>query len=393
MRFSFLFFFLFLLLVGGSIAVVAEPTVVIYQSESCGHCSVYIKELTTFLEKQGVMDIIEKDIVGDRSALQELDTFTKQRQIPYELQGHMVTIINDLVIEGHVPLEVLEELFTTYPDYDFPELVLFQDSMDLFVTEYTLMEDGNIRECSTERPLAACREQDGRTEKKNFWNTSFFFIVALNALLAGIHPCTISVLLFFIAFLFTLRRSRVGIVKVGITYIVGIFLAYFGIGLGLFKAVTFVETPHFAAKIGALLVLLLGLFNVISYFAGNKWSLGMPKFVKPTIANLLQQATLPAAFVVGIIVGICSFGCTAGIYLSIMSLLLVKTQYLQGVLYLLLYNIMFILPLIIILLVAANKRIVQKLEQLEASESKYLKLISGIVMIILAIIIFLVTYE
>lgn len=391
MRFYYLFLFLFLFFLTGSVAVSAVPSVTIYKSESCGHCGVYITALKTFLETKGISSVIEKDIVGDRKALQELDSFTRERKIPYELQGHMVTVINDLVIEGHVPLEVLEELFTSYPNYDFPELVLFQDSMDPFVTEYTLMENGNIRECSTERPVAACREQDGIPEKKNFWNTSFFFVVAFNALLAGIHPCTISVLLFFLAFLFTLRKSRWGIAKVGGMYSLGIFLAYFGIGLGLFKAVTFIDTPHFAAKIGALLVLLLGLFNILSYFLGSRWSLGMPKIVKPTLAKLLQQATLPAAFVVGLIVGVCSFGCTAGIYLSIMSLLLVKTQYLQGVLYLVLYNIMFILPLIVILLVATNKRVIQKLEYLEASESRYLKLISGIVMIILAIIIFWVT--
>jgi len=390
MRFSYLFFFLFLLLAGGSIAVVAEPTVVIYKSESCGHCGVYIKELTTFLEKQSITTIIEKDIVGDRSALQELDTFTKQRQIPYELQGHMVTVINDLVIEGHIPLEVLKELFTTYPAYDFPPLVLFQDSMDPFVTEYALLENGVVKQCSTDKPLASCREQT-QTNEKSFTGKSFFLVVAFNALLAGIHPCTISVLLFFLAFLFTLRKSRWGIAKVGGTYILGIFLAYFGIGLGLFKAVTFIDTPHFAAKMGAILVLLLGLFNLFGYFFGSRWSLGMPKIVKPTLAHLLQQATLPAAFVVGLIVGVCSFGCTAGIYLSIMSLLLVKTQYFQGVLYLLLYNIMFILPLIIILLVATNKRVVQKLEHLEASESRHLKLISGIVMIVLAFIIFWIT--
>jgi len=371
--------------------LVSATTVTIYKSESCGHCTIYLKEFKALLAKQGISDIVEKSILSDKKALQELDSFTRKNNIPYSLQGHMVTLINDLTLEGHVPLEALEQLFQQYPDQQFPKLVLFQDSMEMLETKYTLLfPDGTTASCTTATSFVSCAEQQSTSSSS--WQTSFFFLVVFNAFLAGIHPCTITVLLFFLAFLFTLRRSRMNILKVGAAYIVGIFLAYFGIGLGLLKAVTFTNNPHFAAKVGALLVLLLGLFNLFSYFSGGRWSLGMPKFVKPAVARLLERSTVPAVFLVGIVVGICSFGCTAGIYLSIMSLLLAKTQYLQGVSYLFLYNLLFILPLIVILCIASNKRVVQKLEHLEASESGYLKLISGIIMILLSLLILWMVY-
>ena len=389
MRKANFFFFLFLFILVGSLAVSAT-TVTIYKSESCGHCSIYLKEFKAFLAKQGILesDIIEKSILTDKEALQELDSFTRTNNIPYSLQGHMVTLINDLTLEGHVPLEALEQIFQQYPNQQFPKLVLFQDSMEPFETEYTVLSpDGTTAACTTDKSFAECTEQ--QTPKlSSSWQTSFFFLVVFNAFLAGVHPCTITVLLFFLAFLFTLRRSRTSILKVGAAYIIGIFLAYFGIGIGILRAVTFSSDPHFAAKIGAFLVLLLGIFNLVSYYGKNTWSLGMPKSVKPTLVRLLERATIPTIFLVGLLVGICSFGCTAGIYLSIMSLLLVKTQYLQGIFYLFLYNFMFIVPLIIILIMAGNKKVVAKLEHLELTKGKRLKLISGIIMILLSLLIF-----
>src|SRR3989344_4059676 len=390
MKTSYFFFFLFALMLLGSAIANAGTEVIVYKSESCGHCGIYLKELKDFLSERSITSITEKSILSDKEALRELDSFTKEHEIPYEMQGHMVTIINNLILEGHIPLDALEDIFNEYPDNNFPETVLFQDSMDAFVTDYKiLLKDGSSADCTTNEDFRLCEEKTSGDDKPA--GKSFFLLVMFNALLAGVHPCTLSVLLFFIAFLFKLRKSRKGIIKVGIAYIIGIFLAYFGIGLGLFRAVTFASTPHLAAKVGAGLVLALGLFNLISYFSKNKVSLGMPKFVKPTIAELLEKATIPAVFLVGLLVGICSFGCTAGIYLSILSLLLVKTQYIQGLLYLLLYNLMFILPLIVVLAITANKKVVKKLENLEAKESSYLKLVSGIIMIVLALVILWVT--
>lgn len=391
MKYLFFLFFVLLSVLAISSGIGSGISeVIIYQNGACGHCSVYLAQFKALLEERGI-PYIEKDMIKDKVALQELDAFSTARNIPYELQGHMAIIFNDLVLEGHVPLPAIEELFNKYPDYNFPKQVLYQDSMDDLVTDYRMMdESGVIKDCNLAQGIDGCTEQKSQ---KTIWKTSLPLIVLSGGLFAGIHPCTISVLLFFIAFLFTLRRSRVGIFKVGLAYIIGIFLAYLGIGFGIFKAVTFSGSPHFAAKIGASLVVILGLINIISFFSKKKGiSLGLPKGVKPAVANLIHKATVPAAFIVGIIVGICSFGCTAGIYLSIMSLLFVQSRYLQGLTYLILYNIMFILPLIVILLLASNKHIVERIEKLEQSEKEYVKIVAGITMIVLGIIILWITY-
>jgi len=392
-----LFFILFFVLFLIPLSYAADQAV-IYKNSACGHCNIYLEELNDFLTRNNIENIAEKNILEDQKALVELDKFTQEKNIPYELQGHMVVVINNLIIEGHVPINVLEEIFEKYPDKNFPNLVLFQDSMDEDVKTYTVLdEDGNIKECNVDslencKNIKTNKNITGKVVKDGLIQKSLPFLVLFNGLFAGIHPCTISVLLFFIAFLFTIRRSRAGIFKVGLSYIIGIFIAYFGIGIGIFKAVSFSNNPHFAAKIGALLVLLLGLFNIITFFTKKKnVSLGIPSSSKQYILDLIQRASVPAAFIVGLFVGICSFGCTAGIYLSIMSMLLVKANYLQGLFYLFLYNLMFILPLIIILILAANKKVVEKIEKLELAKKDYIKLVAGFLMIILAIVIYLIS--
>ena len=367
--------------------VVYASDAVIYKNEACGHCSMYLSNLNQFLQQKGITDIQERNLINDESARIELSNLNKERNIPPELQGHMVVVLNkELILEGHVPIKVLEELFDNY-NGNFPETILYQDSMDADVSSYKIMNDNKIKECSIDKPITECTEL-----RDSFWGKSVLLLTIFSGLLAGIHPCTISVLLFFIAFLFTIRRSRQEIFKVGASYIIGIFLAYLLVGLGIFKVFTF-STPHFSAIVGAILVSILGLVNIISYFTEGKikFSLGIPSSVKPKLMELIHRSTLPAAFIVGVIVGICSFGCTAGIYISIISLLLLKATYVLGFVYLVLYNLMFILPLIVILFIASNKKIIQKLENIESKEKHYLKLIAGIIMILLALIIFYLT--
>ncbi|MBI2672576.1 hypothetical protein HYX16_06600 [Candidatus Woesearchaeota archaeon] len=378
----FLIFLIFLLLV---YPLLASNKIIIYQNSACGHCSLYLNDLKGYFNSLN-LTWEEKNIINNNAGLSELNELNKNRNIPFNFQGHMTVVFNNLVLEGHIPILAIKDLVQKYPDYNFPKVIFYQDSMDDLITSYKILDqNNNIKECDLSKSFEEC----SKTQKpnNNLWNKSLLFLVLFNGLLAGIHPCTISVLLLFLAFLFTIRKTKAGIFKAGLLYITGIFLAYFGIGLGIFKAISISSSPHFAAKISGILILILGLANLISFFTGKKnISLGIPKLLKPSLINMIQKASLPAAFFVGFLVGICSFGCTAGIYLSIMSLLLVKASYMLGVFYLIIYNLMFILPLIVILMFASSKRIVLKMEKLEMSEKRYIKLIAGLAMIASALI-------
>jgi len=55
-------------------------------------------------------------------------------------------------------------------------------------------------------------------------------LVLISALLDSVHPCSFSILLITIAFLFGIQLSRKKIIQIGGTYIAGIFIAYLLIG-------------------------------------------------------------------------------------------------------------------------------------------------------------------
>ncbi len=377
---------LFILLLIVMPFVNSATSAIVYKNEACGHCEIYLEELKTFLKEKGI-NLEEKDLINNNIIRNELNNLNKEFEIPIELQGHMVVKIGNLILEGHVPVDMVDKYLGEGSD---EKVIIYQDYMaekeDL--KSYKVMDKNGIRECEITKEIKDCLNEK---PKSDIFQKSLLLLILFNGIIAGIHPCTISVLLFFIAFLFTIRKTRANILKVGASYIIGIFLAYFLIGLGVFKV--FALGNHFSAKIGIVLITILGLYNIYSFFTGDKrFNLGIPKSFKGKVVELVHRASLPAAFIIGLIVGICSFGCTAGIYFSILSLLLIKATYLQGFGYLILYNIMFILPLILILIFASSKRVVEKMEKWEGMEKKYVKLIAGIVMIIIAILIWLMLH-
>lgn len=204
----------------------------------------------------------------------------------------------------------------------------------------------------------------------------------------GLNPCAFAVLLFFIAFLFTIRKTKASIWRMGLVYISAIYLVYLGIGIGLLKTILITGQHHLMAKIGAWLVIVLGVINLKDYFFPRlPGKLRIPTWSKETLQSWMHKATLPAAAVLGTLVGLCVFPCSGGPYVAVIGLLAARKTYFQGLSYLLLYNLFFVLPLIIVLVLASNRKVVEKMTVWEQSKSKFLRLISGLLMIILGVII------
>lgn len=213
-------------------------------------------------------------------------------------------------------------------------------------------------------------------------------LVAITGFLDGIHPCAIAILIFFIAFLLTLKKTFKNILTLGLVYIAVIYLTYLAIGVGLFSGIMLFGQHHFFAKLGSWLLIFLGLINLKSYFF-PQFRLGFkfPKVSNKKIKNLLQKATLPGVAIAAFLVGLCSVPCSGGIYAAITAFLASKTTFFIGFLYLLLYNLMFVMPLIILLALAANPYTLVKFGEWQQKHKRTQKLVMGLFMIILGIVI------
>ncbi len=210
-------------------------------------------------------------------------------------------------------------------------------------------------------------------------------LVIVTGFLDGIHPCGFTVLLFFIAFMLSVKRSRKQILALGALYILGVFLAYFTIGLGIMKAVSLFE-PHFMAKAGAALLIIIGAISVKDGLMGTN-TLKIPDFSKSYLAGYLEKGTMAAAFIAGVLVGLCAFPCVGGLYVAIITLMTAKGFSLVTFGLLAVYNLMFVAPLLIALVVSSEESVLEKLDQAEKKNHKGFKLVMGLAMILFGLFI------
>jgi hypothetical protein len=126
-------------------------------------------------------------------------------------------------------------------------------------------------------------------------------LVAVAAIIDSVNPCAFSILILTIAFLFSIGKMRSGILKIGSSYIAGLFVVYVLIGLGILRALHLFNTPNFMAKIGAVLLIVLGAINLINeFFPRFPVKLKIPNAAHHRIAGLMEKASVPTAFVLGI---------------------------------------------------------------------------------------------
>jgi cytochrome c biogenesis protein CcdA len=399
----FILFFIGLILLNSLIVSADSKKIsnkaVIYYNEACGGCTKYINdELVPLLKELGVTNIVKKDYANDKNNRLELNKLSEKLGVPAKMQGHFSIFIGDkIILQGHVPEEIIRDLFKEKNLEKFERIVVLQDEMEHAKSYQVWAYKGEIKDYSIDTPIS--KYLDWFKENKNKLETpdelksglnpkTFFPLLLVTGLLDGLNPCAFAVLLFFIAFLYTINRTKTHILKVGIIYIAMIYLAYLLIGLGILKAIMITPIPHFMAKLGAWLVIVLGFVNIKDYFWYGKWfTLSTPKVGKDLINKWMRKATIPATIVLGFLVGLCTFPCSGGPYVAILGLMAAKTTYFTGLLYLLIYNLMFVLPLIVILLFFSNRRVIGRIARWEVSEKRYVKLVMGILMILLGIII------
>jgi len=211
-------------------------------------------------------------------------------------------------------------------------------------------------------------------------NHSLFLLVITAGLLDSFNPCAIAILLIFMALMLTYQKSRRVILTLGATYILAVYFTYFVIGLGLLRAVHLFNIPQIFTQIIGWVLIIWGLWSLKDYFFPKlPLRLSISLKGRQIIAIYADRFSIAATAVMGFFVAIFGFPCTGGIYLATLALLSIKGTYLKGVGYLLIYNLMFVMPLIIIFLAAANRYVAERLINLNEKNAPLMRLIVGLI--------------
>ncbi|MFC1694372.1 cytochrome c biogenesis CcdA family protein, partial [Candidatus Latescibacterota bacterium] len=190
-----------------------------------------------------------------------------------------------------------------------------------------------------------------------------FFAVVLAGLGDGINPCAFATILFFVSYLGMIGRKRKEILIVGLTFALAVFLTYFLVGLGFFKVIEQMSHIELVSKIifvgTAILCILFGFLSIYDYFQARSgkisdMKLQLPAFLKKRIHSTIRDKVRMKSFVagalaIGFIVSLLELACTGQVYLPTIVFMVGKEGYnLRAMMYLLLYNICFITPLLIV---------------------------------------------
>ncbi|HEY4690555.1 MAG TPA: cytochrome c biogenesis protein CcdA [Anaerolineae bacterium] len=210
--------------------------------------------------------------------------------------------------------------------------------------------------------------------------------VLVAGIVDGINPCAFTVLLLFITALTTTlqagegnaTRLRARMLGMGGIYIAAVFLTYLALGVGLLTSLDFFTRQHVPARFGALLAILFGLWMLKDYFLPEwGWRLQAPARVGIVARQMAKQATLPALIAGGFLIGLCTVPCSGAVYLGVLSLLALQPTALQGYAYLVLYNVVFILPLVVILIAASSRPTLNRLAHWNLHHKEWVRLALG----------------
>lgn len=208
-------------------------------------------------------------------------------------------------------------------------------------------------------------------------------VVLVSAAIDSINPCAIGVLILMISVVLGGKGSVRKLLFLGGLYIFAIFITYLLAGLGLIFFLG--KVPLFIAEYLSIIVggfvILAGLLEIKDYFwYGRGFSLQIPHYFAEKIKDYSKNLTIFGVIFLGAFVSAVELPCTGAPYLAIITILSLNFNF-QAFLLLVLYNLVFIAPLAVILLLVAAGIHVNKIHAFKESGKGYMRFAIGLMLI------------
>lgn len=244
-----------------------------------------------------------------------------------------------------------------------------------------------------EKPdLKAAREQvDDRYESLTLP------IVLIAGLADGVNPCAFATIIFLLSYLQIARRTPREMLMVGAAFILAVFITYFAAGLALHRLI-----EALTEEIQGIQKWLNWIFGLLALIAAGlsfrdaaiarrgrpeDMTLQLPAFLKDRIRSTIRTGArarryVIAAFLVGIVISLLELACTGQVYAPIIYKIQQGNAGAIGLLTL--YNLAFILPLVVIFIAAWAGFGSEALLRLQKKSTVSIKVILGLVFLALA---------
>jgi cytochrome c biogenesis protein CcdA len=337
-----------------------QVVVYFFYRQTCGECQKALTFMEGFRERHPDVIIRSYDLIDNASNQQLFQQFNKRYNVPF----------------SPVPAVFVGE-------WELTDIETIELHLDDIVVQ--VAQNPNSTPPVPQETIPS-PEESGTTQL-----TIPLVIVA--GLVDGINPCAFAVLVFLLVSIMSIS-SKKRVLQVGIVYIGAIFIFYFLSGVGLFALVQVSGFSDIFALIAATVALIAGIIMIKDALYGGTGSwLVIPESKKDTITRYVKEATLPGAFVLGILVGMFELPCTGGIYLAIISLISQEMTMMAGLPLLVLYNVLFVLPLIIILAIVYFGLPPERIESWRTENRIIVRLGMGCLMIAIGIVVLFTVFS
>lgn len=189
-----------------------------------------------------------------------------------------------------------------------------------------------------------------------------FGVVCIGGLVDGVNPCAFATIIFMLSYLQVAKRTVREMIMVGLSFILAVFLTYFAMSLGLMEIVMkakaaiswFRMALNFCLGAFSLVIMILSIRDGMLCLKGRLGdiTLQLPDVLKSGIHGVIRHGVrqshfVIAAFAIGVAISALELACTGQMLLPMIGYMMEKGQNVRGAMgYLLVYNLMFILPLV-----------------------------------------------
>ncbi len=243
---------------------------------------------------------------------------------------------------------------------------------------------------------------------------SGFFTVLVAGLLDGINPCAIGMLLMFVSMIGFLKSKRL-MVLVSTAYISGVLLTYFAVGFGIlqflgsaFMQSVLVDIGHILYIIFGVLAFLLFLITFYDFIVTKRSQYAKVKNQLPSKIRQFNQRVMKRMtavlqdenpslkrkiniflipFFIGIVIGVTEAACTGQIYFFVLVGLNTVNPTL-GIIYLIIFNLLFALPLFVIAFTAIRIKNVTAIANFVNARLPLIKILTALFFLGMAIFFF-----
>lgn len=365
---------LFMFLFSGIIANAASGklTIVYFYSDSCSYCK-EVKPIIDAIKKDKQISVIEYSI-DDPSNLAIQEQYAKYYKI-------------DEAKQHNIPMLFLGNR-------------IFDNKSDI---KNNLLWTIELAKKEPSKYQTYIMELDKDMEKSFFKEKAkeiTFAGILLAGLLDGINPCAISVLMIFCSFLLFRGKNKT-VIPTAIIFIAGSFISNLAIGLGLFTILKTISgstaimvSVYVVSIILCIIAVYLNTIDIINGFKKNDitgFKNQLSTETKFKISEIFRKAVstkfiVLAAFIAGVIIAAMEFSCTGQVYIPTITYMINAELSISYILMLVLYNIMFVLPLILVVLLLL---LIKEPEDIKGRVLKYshiIKIIANIFFMIMIVI-------